>query len=42
MRGPLSEAAEFYNYLEIGIWCAIGATVARCLRCTAQRRAATG
>ena len=24
MRGPLTRAAEFYNYAEIGIWCAIG------------------
>lgn len=28
MRGPLSEAAEVYNYTEIGIWCAIGVVVA--------------
>jgi len=27
MRGPLSGAAETYNYVEIGIWCAT-ATVA--------------
>ena len=27
MRGPWSRAAEVYNYAEIGIWCAIGATV---------------
>lgn len=27
MRGPLSEAAELYNYTEIGIWCAIGVVV---------------
>ena len=25
MRGPLTSAAEAYNYLEIGIWCAMGA-----------------
>src|SRR2546430_1928428 len=24
MRGPLSGAAEAYNYVEIGIWCAMG------------------
>ena len=28
MRGPLSGAAEVYNYVEIGIWCAIAAVVA--------------
>jgi hypothetical protein len=28
MRGPLSEAAELYNYIEIGIWCAIAVIVA--------------
>ena len=28
MRGPLSQLVEDYNYLEIGIWCAIGAVVA--------------
>ena len=28
MRGPLSQLAEDYNYLEIGLWCAIGAVVA--------------
>jgi hypothetical protein len=28
MRGPLSEAAELYNYIEIGIWCTIAAVVA--------------
>src|SRR3954465_8814568 len=27
MRGPLTQAAEFYNYAEIGIWCAIGVAV---------------
>ena len=27
MRGPLSRAAEWYNYAEIGIWCAIGIAV---------------
>ena len=27
MRGPLSEAADAYNYTEIGIWCALGVTV---------------
>ena|SRR3982751_379379 len=27
MRGPLSRAAEFYNYAEVGIWCAMGITV---------------
>jgi hypothetical protein len=28
MRGPLSGVAQTYNYLEIGIWCAIAAVVA--------------
>jgi len=28
MRGPLSEAAETYNYIEIGIWAVIAAVVA--------------
>jgi hypothetical protein len=28
MRGPLSVAADAYNYAEIGIWCAIGTVVA--------------
>jgi hypothetical protein len=28
MRGPLSEAAETYNYIEIGIWCATATIVA--------------
>ena len=28
MRGPLSGAAEAYNYIEIGIWCATATTVA--------------
>jgi hypothetical protein len=28
MRGPLSEAAETYNYFEIGIWCAAATIVA--------------
>src|SRR5918999_578027 len=28
MRGPLSGAAELYNYIEIGIWCGIAAVVA--------------
>ena len=28
MRGPLSGAAETYNYAEIGIWCAIATLVA--------------
>jgi hypothetical protein len=28
MRGPLSGAADTYNYLEIGIWCAIATAVA--------------
>ena len=28
MRGPLSQAAETYNYVEIGIWCAIATVVA--------------
>ena len=27
MRGPLSDIAELYNYIEIGIWCAIGVVV---------------
>ena len=27
MRGPLSGAAERYNYIEIGIWCAIAIVV---------------
>jgi hypothetical protein len=27
MRGPLSEAAELYNYIEIGIWCTIAVVV---------------
>src|SRR5688500_19107974 len=32
MRGPLSGAAEVYNYVEIGIWCAIAAVVAAVAR----------
>jgi len=28
MRGPLSGAAETYNYIEIGIWCATATVVA--------------
>ena len=28
MRGPLTEAAETYNYIEIGIWCAAATIVA--------------
>ena len=28
MRGPLSGAAEAYNYVEIGIWCALAIVVA--------------
>jgi hypothetical protein len=28
MRGPLSDAAETYNYIEIGIWCATATIVA--------------
>jgi hypothetical protein len=28
MRGPLTEAAETYNYIEIGIWCATATIVA--------------
>ena len=28
MRGPLSGAAETYNYVEIGIWCALAVVVA--------------
>lgn len=28
MRGPLSDAAELYNFIEIAIWCAIGVVVA--------------
>ena len=28
MRGPLSGAAETYNYVEIGIWCATATVVA--------------
>jgi hypothetical protein len=28
MRGSLSEAAETYNVIEIGIWCAVGMVVA--------------
>ena len=28
MRGPLSGAAETYNYVEIGVWCAIALVVA--------------
>ena len=28
MRGPLAEAAETYNYVEIGIWCAAATIVA--------------
>jgi hypothetical protein len=28
MRGPLSGAAETYNYIEIGIWCAIAVIAA--------------
>jgi hypothetical protein len=28
MRGPLSEAAKTYNFVEIGIWCAVGTVVA--------------
>ena len=28
MRGPLSEAAETYNTIEIGIWCATATVVA--------------
>ena len=28
MQGPLSRWAELYNYLEIGIWSAIGVVVA--------------
>ena len=27
MRGPLSGAAETYNYVEVGIWCALGIIV---------------
>ena len=27
MRGPLTRAAEYYNFAEIGIWCAIGVAV---------------
>ena len=39
MRGPLSDAAEVYNYIEIGIWCAIAAVVAAAaLRRTGQAR----
>ena len=28
MRGPLSAAADTYNYVEIGIWCTIATVVA--------------
>ena len=28
MRGPLTEAAQTYNYIEIGIWCAAATLVA--------------
>lgn len=28
MRGPLSGAAELYNYVEVGVWCAIAVVVA--------------
>ena len=28
MRGPLSQAAQTYNYVEIGIWCATAMIVA--------------
>jgi hypothetical protein len=28
MRGPLSGAAETYNYVEMGIWCALAVVVA--------------
>ena len=39
MRGPLSEAAELYNYTEIGIWCVIGVVVgALALRRTGAAR----
>ena len=39
MRGPLSRAAEWYNYAEIGIWCAIGIAVgALALRRTGAAR----
>lgn len=27
MRGPLSRAAETYNYIEIGVWCAAATIV---------------
>ena len=37
MRGPLSGAAETYNYVEIGIWCATATVVA----VVALRRAGT-
>jgi hypothetical protein len=39
MRGPLSGAAETYNYVEIGIWCAIALVVgALALRRTGAAR----
>src|SRR5437762_8212429 len=28
MRGPLSRAGEIYNYIEVGLWPALGAVVA--------------
>lgn len=39
MRGPLSRAAEYYNYTEIWIWCTIGIAVgALALRRTGAAR----
>ena len=39
MRGPLSGAAETYNYVEIGIWCALALVVATyAARCTGASR----